>query len=196
MAIETNSGLQRLLDGNQRFVEGRTQLHEMTAFGIEVAAGQNPFAVVLGCSDSRVPIETIFDQEPGNVFVIRVAGNLVNDDGLGSMEYSFEMLKSTLILVLGHSGCGAVAAAMQQVNDGSEFPGHIARLVSSIAPAAVATRGSTDHYRAAVEENVRRNASAITERSPMLANAVRERRLTIAGAVYDLSTGKVTLVET
>lgn len=195
MTLETTKALDRLLEGNQRFVEGRSQLHSMTTYGVEVAAGQSPFAVVLGCSDSRVPVETIFDQEPGKIFVIRVAGNIVNDDGLGSIEYAVDLFKAPLVLVLGHSGCGAVAAAIQQVERGTHFPGHIARLVSTIAPAAASTRHLPDAYDAAIAENVRRNVVELTSRSPLLAEAAGSGNVAIAGAVYDLKTGKVSLID-
>lgn len=195
MKVETSKALERLLEGNTRFVEGRPELHTMTTYGVELAVGQNPFAVVLGCSDSRVPVETIFDQEPGNIFVIRVAGNIVNDDGLGSMEYAVELFKSPLVLVLGHSGCGAVAAAIQQVEEGTRFPGHIAKLVSTIAPAAASTRNFPDAYDAAIAENVRRNVAQLTGRSTLLADAARSGNIAIAGAVYDVKTGKVSLID-
>ncbi len=167
----------------------------MTAFGVEHAAGQKPFAVILGCSDSRVPIETLFDQEPGNIFVVRVAGNFVNDDGLGSIEFSLEILKSSLVMVLGHSGCGAVGAAMQLVNEGTIFPGHIARIAESIVPAALATRCLPNAYDAAIARNVQDNVRAITERSALIADAVKSNRASVVGAVYDLRTGMVSVVE-
>lgn len=195
MSIQTREGLQRLLEGNDRFREGRAQPYQANAYGVEVAAAQKPFAVILGCSDSRVPIETIFDQQPGDVFVIRVAGNIVTDEGLGSMEYAVDQFQSPLVLVLGHSGCGAVAAAISQVVEGTHFTGHIGSLVSDIAPAVGAVREDPDMYNAAIAENVRRNMIAIAERSPLMAQAQREGRITIAGAVYDLHTGRVRLIE-
>lgn len=169
--------------------------YEPNAYGVEIAASQKPFAVILGCSDSRVPIETIFDQQPGHVFVIRVAGNIVTDAGLGSIEYAIDQFQSPLVLVLGHSGCGAVAAAVSQVADGTHFFGHIGSLVSDIAPAVAAVREDPDMYNAAIAENVRRNMAAVTERSPLLAQAQRDGTITIAGAVYDLHTGRARVIE-
>ena len=187
------AAVDRLLAGNRRFVEEHPTSPLQSALRIELAAGQTPFAVVLGCSDSRVPIETIFDQQPGSLFVVRVAGNIVNDDGLASIEYSVDILNSMLVVVLGHSQCGAVTAAVQHVRDGTTFHGHIQGLADAIAPAADATRSTDgDWLENAVAENVRRSAAELVRRSPLLAAAVENRSVGIVGAVYDLHSGKVT----
>lgn len=179
--------LDALLEGNARFVQG-TDARERA----ELALGQEPFAVILGCSDSRVPVETVFDRGPGEIFVVRVAGNVVTDEVLASVEYAVEVLRTPLVLVLGHSGCGAVGAAMERVRSGAEFPGYIEGLVERMVPAAEATRDREDDwYAAAVAENVMRTARALEEQSPLLAQAVRDRRIAIRGAVYDLHAGSV-----
>jgi carbonic anhydrase len=177
--------------GNARFVAGKPQCGPLIARVAEVAAGQSPFAVVLGCSDSRVPIETVFDQVPGNVFVVRIAGNFLNNDGLGSIEYAVSVFKSKLILVLGHTSCGAVTAAVTFVRDGTTLPSHIQDVVAALAPAAEATRGSSGDWVAnAIAENVKRNVQAATS-STIVADAVKGGSLQVAGGIYDLRTGSV-----
>jgi carbonic anhydrase len=184
--------LAKLKEGNHRFASGKPQCLPLTARVAELSHGQNPFAIVLGCSDSRVPVETIFDQVPGNIFVVRVAGNFLTNDGLGSIEYSVANLHSKLILVLGHSNCGAVSAAVAYVKSGTSQPGHIQDLVTAIEPAAEATKDMHGDWVAnAVAENVARNAAALTHRSSIVAEAAKSGSLRVAGAVYDLHTGRV-----
>ncbi|HTX60137.1 MAG TPA: carbonic anhydrase [Verrucomicrobiae bacterium] len=194
MAASTPAeALAALKAGNARFAAGKPQCGPVTARVAELANGQNPFAIVLGCSDSRVPVETVFDQPPGDVFVVRVAGNFLTDDGLGSIEYAVAVLKSKLILVLGHSSCGAVNAAVGFVRDGAAQPGHIQELVTAIEPAAVATKGEAgDWLSNAVHENVKRNVAAVTARSSIVADAAKSGSLQVVGGVYDLKTGTVT----
>jgi len=183
-----------LLAGNARFVAGKPRCVPATVRRAELANGQSPFATVLGCSDSRVPVETIFDQEPGDVFAVRVAGNFVTDAGLGSIEYAVAVLKSELVMVLGHSACGAVKAATQAVK-GETFPGEIQGLATAIEPAAKATKGKPgDWLTNAIAENVRENVRALTARSKILAKAHAGGKLQIVGAIYDLHTGKVSIL--
>jgi carbonic anhydrase len=185
-----------LIEGNRRFVEEHPVAPVASAQRIELSSGQSPFATLLGCSDSRVPIETIFDQQPGNLFVIRVAGNIVNDDGLASIEYAITVLNSMLVVVLGHSQCGAVKAALDYVGSDVRLPGHMQLMADAIAPAARATRSSeTDWWNDAVVENVRLNAAAVVKRSSIIADAVRDGRVRVIGAEYDLHSGVVTLVD-
>jgi carbonic anhydrase len=180
----------RLRAGNARFARG-----PLDARVAELVSGQNPFAVVLGCSDSRVPIETVFDQEPGQLFVVRVAGNFLNNDGLGSIEYAVAVLKSKLILVLGHSNCGAVTAAVTFVRDGTTQPSHIQDLITALAPAAGATRGvQGDWVVNAIAENVRLNVQAVANRSTIITNAVKAGDLEVVGGVYDLRSGSVSFL--
>ncbi len=178
--------------GNVRFATGKPQCRPLTARVAELANGQNPFAIVLGCSDSRVPVETVFDQPPGNVFVVRVAGNFLTDAGLGSIEYAVAALKSKLIVVLGHTSCGAVSAAVSYLRDGTRQPGHIQGLVTAIEPAAEAARGMHgDWLENAIAENVKRNVRALSERSTIVRDAAAADALRVVGAVYDLRTGRV-----
>lgn len=181
--------------GNARFVADKAECPPLTSRRLELAQGQSPFAIILSCSDSRVPVETIFDQPPGNIFGVRVAGNFVDDSGLGSIEYSIAVLKSSLILVLGHTHCGAVKAAVEYVKNGTKQPSQIQTLVTAISPAAKASKSqSGDWLENAVVRNVRDNLSALRERSPIVADAVKSGALAVAGGVYDLHSGKVSLI--
>ncbi len=192
-ALTPAEALESLKAGNARFVTGTPQTDPFDASVLELAGEQSPHAIVLGCSDSRVPIETIFDQAPGNVFVVRVAGNFLNDDIFGSIEFGVAALKARLILVLGHTNCGAVTAAVAHARDGTMQPGHIARLVTAIAPAAEAARGQSGDWVAnAVIENVKRNMREMTAGSKIIADAVSRGDAEVAGGIYELHTGRVT----
>jgi carbonic anhydrase len=194
-ASTAEQSLQLLKEGNARFVADESHFDGISARRLELVAGQNPFAIVLGCSDSRVPIETVFDQLPGNLFVVRVAGNFLDDNGLASIEYSVSILGSSLIVVLGHSGCGAVDATLQYLRNGTVQPGHIQRLVAAIEPAAAAVRDEDgDWWDNAVAENVRLNAASIVRRSEIVTKAVESGKLRVVGGVYDLHGGKVSFL--
>lgn len=188
----TDAALARLIEGNRRFVEERPQATVHSALRVELASGQNPFAVILGCSDSRVPIETIFDQQPGNLFVARIAGNVVSDDGLGSIEYAVDILNAQLVVVLGHSACGAVQAAMQAIEFGTKFKGHVQGLVDAVEPAVRAARERHgDWLRDAVAENVRHSTALLLERSAIVREAAERGDIRVVGGVYDLHSGRV-----
>jgi carbonic anhydrase len=178
--------------GNARFVAGTSQCEPYGSRVAELAGAQNPFAIVLGCSDSRVPIETVFDQVPGNVFVIRVAGNFLNEDNLGSIEYAVDVLKSKLIVVLGHGNCGAVTAALAYVRDGTAQRGHIQALVDAVAPAVRATRGFPgDWLENAIAQNVQLNVKAMTAGSKIISDTVDTGDVQVIGGIYNVSTGAV-----
>lgn len=192
---EAQKGLDALMAGNARFVADKAVCPPLTARRLELAQAQHPFAIIVSCSDSRVPVETVFDQIPGNIFGVRIAGNFVDDNGLGSIEYSVAVLQSSLILVLGHTHCGAVKATVQYVKDGTTQPSHIQHLVDAIAPAARAAKGKPgDWVENACVGNVKANVATLGSRSPILAKALAARTLSIAGGVYDLETGRVTIV--
>jgi carbonic anhydrase len=183
-----------LMAGNVRFAAGTPTAQQATAAGAEMAIGQAPYATILSCSDSRVPVETIFDHGPGDIFVVRVAGNFVNDDGLASIEFAVQKLESTLVMVLGHSGCGAVEAAIASLG-GQTFPGNIGRLAAAVAPAATAAKSQPgDWFTNAVAENVRANVAALTARSGILAEAATSGKILVCGAVYDIHSGTVKLL--
>lgn len=184
--------LRRLVEGNARFVAGRTmhpnQARERRA---ALVAGQKPFAIVLTCADSRVAPEIYFDQGLGDIFVLRNAGNIINEHMLGSIEYAVEHLGAGLIVVVGHTKCGAVAATVA----GGEVPGHIGSIVKAIQPAAGAAYGAADAVGAAVRANARYVAELIRSSQPILAPEVHESRVQVVAAVYDLATGKVELLD-
>ncbi len=185
--------LELLKGGNARFVACTPRWEGFGARIAGLANGQSPFGVVLGCSDSRVPIETVFDQQPGNLFVVRVAGNFLNSDGLGSIEFAVEALKSKLIVVLGHESCGAVGAALKYVRDGVEQPGHIQELVNALAPAVQATRDvAGDWHASAVAENVKLAVKAMPARSRIIADASERGDVQVVGGIYSIRTGHVT----
>jgi carbonic anhydrase len=187
-AIESSrQGVERLRQGNFRFTSGRSERPHQGADQRElVAKGQKPFALILGCADSRVPPEILFDQGLGDLFVIRVAGNVVDDPGLGSIEYAVEHLNVKLIVVLGHERCGAVDAATK----GGDPGGHIGSLVHAIAPAVEAARIKKGNLlEEAVKANVLLIVNQLKNTAPFLAPAAKSGMLTVVGAVYDLETG-------
>jgi len=191
-ATTPDHALELLREGNARFVAGNSTCGPLTARRIELIQGQSPFAIVLGCSDSRVPIETVFDQIPGHIFVVRLAGNFVDEHGLGSIEYGVAVLKAPLIVVLGHASCGAVAATVAFVESGTTQPGHIQGLVKAIEPAATATKGQPgDWLSNAIAENVKLNVTATRQRSSIVDDAATSGRLRVVGAVYELHSGRV-----
>jgi carbonic anhydrase len=157
---------------------------------------QYPIVAVLSCSDSRVAPELVFDQGPGDVFVVRLAGNFLNDDGFASLEYAVKFLGAPLVMVLGHTNCGAVAAAVKVVQEHAELPGHLPDLVKSIEPAVIAAHAKhpSDLVAAAIEENVRLNTKRLVDDAPILTDAFAAKKLNVVGGIYDLATGKVGLI--
>jgi carbonic anhydrase len=191
-AMTPASALERLKAGNARFVSNTMKPRNWSAKMLATASGQYPFAIVLGCMDSRGPVEIVFDQGIGDVFVLRVAGNVVNNDELGSLEYALHV-GTKLIVVMGHTSCGAVKGAI----DGVEL-GHLTGLLAQIHPAVKeAGCGAKDAgcVDKAAEKNVRNSMKEIRERSPYVAKALDEGKVGLVGAMYDLSTGKVTFLE-
>lgn len=186
----------RLLEGNARFVSGELQHpHQDARRRAETAGGQKPFAVVIGCADSRTSPEILFDQGLGDLFVVRLAGNIVDDAALGSVEFAVANLGARLIVVLGHEKCGAVSATVGVLNGGATPPGHIASIVEAIKPAALASKGTPgDPVENAVRENVREVAAHLKTASPVLTPLLASGELQIVGARYDLADGKVQVV--
>jgi len=186
--------VQRLISGNVRFVSGKLRHpHSSELWRERLTAGQQPFATILGCSDSRVPPEILFDQGFGDLFVIRVAGNVVDADVTGSVEYGVDHLKTQVVIVMGHEGCGAVTAALQSTDKQAEEPKEIQSLLSKITPALrdLTTEGKFDTRLASgVDANVRWSVKQLNA-IPDLAKAVRDQRTIILGCVYDLRTGRV-----
>ncbi len=187
------AALKALVDGNARFVAGKTVHPRQDIERIkETAKGQKPFAIIVGCSDSRVPNEIIFDQGLGDLFIVRTAGQVSTYASWGSMEFAEEVLGAHLIVVLGHTKCGAVKAAVEL----PKVPGHIVTLINEIKPAAQRAKSMPgDPVENAVRENVRMQVEKLKGLEPVLAERVRDGKLKIVGAVYDLETGKVNLIE-
>lgn len=180
--------LQLLAKGNERFVSGEVlHPHQTGARRTELAEGQKPFAIVLTCADSRVAPEIYFDQGLGDIFVLRNAGNVIDDHILGSIEYAVEHLHASLVVVVGHSKCGAVAATVA----GGVAPGHIGSIVDAIAPSLQASKGAPDPVDAVVRANAQHVAAEIAASGPILAEAVKAGHLRVVAARYDLATGKV-----
>ncbi|TXF87816.1 carbonic anhydrase [Neolewinella aurantiaca] len=197
--LTPEAALRILLEGNKRFLSQSPAERHFIEQVNATAEGQYPFACVLSCIDSRVPAELVFDQGVGDLFSIRIAGNFINDDILGSLEFGCKLAGSMVIMVLGHTSCGGVKGAC----DNAEL-GHLTQMLDKIKPAvdAVKTEPGTDRSSKnkefvdrVAEENVRLNVKAIPERSSVLKGLVDEGKLIIVGAMYDVSSGKVTLVD-
>lgn len=198
--VSAREALQRLRDGNARFVsgEGTRDLALEHKRRRALIGDQSPFAIVLGCSDSRVPAELVFDQGLGDLFVIRVAGNIVAPSQVGSIEFAAERFGVKLVVVLGHSHCGAVQAAMEQLRRPAEEQSpNLGFIVRSILPAvevAAAQSGSAggeDLMSCAVRENIRVSADHLRHGSGVLEQLIRDNGLLIVGAEYSLETGVV-----
>lgn len=185
--------LEQLLAGNSRYAADKLGHPRQTASRrTEVAKGQKPIAAVLGCADSRVPPEVVFDQGLGDLFVARVAGNVATDDIIASLEYAVAHLGPKLIVVLGHERCGAVGAAMQ----GGASEGHLDVLLDRIKPAvSAAKQDKGDQLDSAVKRNVANVVSQLKSSNPILAAKVKSGEIRIVGARYDLDSGKVELVK-
>src|SRR4028118_279257 len=183
--------VQLLIQGNERFVENKRKFPDQDWKRItEVAPSQAPFAAILGCADSRVPAEIVFDQGFGNIFVCRVAGNVATPEEIGSLEFATLVLGVKVILVLGHERCGAVKAAIQ----GGPLPGHIGSLTEAIKPAVESSKNQAgDKVENAVKANVRLQANRL-KASTLLSERLEAGTLKIVGGYYDLDTGAVTLV--
>jgi carbonic anhydrase len=185
-----------LLEGNARYVSNQLRERDYSAGRAARAKGQAPFAAILGCADSRVAPELAFDQEPGELFVVRVAGNFVTPDGLGSLEFGAAVLGTKAILVLGHNSCGAINSTITALQKGNAFPGHIADLVTAMKPGIEPVLKETggDLAQRAVIANVRYNVQRLQGATPILSDLVAKGKLKVIGGVYDLATGKVTVV--
>jgi carbonic anhydrase len=196
-ALSPEVALTRLVEGNQRFMAGDL-LHPDygPARRRVVAWEQKPFATLLSCADSRVPPEIIFDQGLGDLFVVRVAGNLLSANILASIEYAAEHLGSPLVMVMGHKKCGAVKAAVETIASGSEAPGHIASLVTAIEPAVAAAqiKEGGDFVDTAIRENVLQVVENLLVQSPLLAELYERAQIRLVGGYYDLDSGEVEIL--
>ncbi|GAB3063766.1 carbonic anhydrase [Micromonospora schwarzwaldensis] len=194
--VSPNEALGRLVAGNQRFAAGHGRHpHQGLADLHRLASGQHPFAITVGCADSRVPPEVLFDQGLGGLFDNRVAGNIVDDLLLGSVEFAVTEFHSPLIVVLGHERCGAISATIDAIRDGGSAPSHIGTVVDALRPivAPVLTKPG-DPVDNAVRANIRAQVRGLLSRSEIIAERVRQGALKVVGARYDLDDGRVTLV--
>lgn len=188
--------LDRLLAGNRRFTAGHPiHPHQTLRHLHEVAAGQHPFAITLGCADSRVPPELLFDQGLGDIFDNRVAGNIVDDLLLGSAEFAVEEFAPPLLMVLGHERCGAVTATIEALESGGSAPGHIGAIVEALRPIIEPVLESGgDRVENGVRANIRAQVRQLLTTSDVIAERVAAGTLAVVGARFDLDTGRVTLV--
>ena len=184
--------LQRLKSGNGRYIDGVMKRHDFQSERGALAGGQNPFAGILSCADSRIAPEYAFDTGRGDLFVVRVAGNFVNEDVTASFEYAVKFLGMPLLVVLGHDKCGAVDAAIKTVRDGAELPGHLPHLVQHIVPAVkTAMSEPGDLLANAIRENVLLNVEKLKTATPILSQFVEEKKLLVVGAIYKLRDGHI-----
>jgi carbonic anhydrase len=192
-AITPDEALARLKAGNERFIDGKTINCDLMQQAKETAKSQAPFAAIVGCMDSRVPPELVFDQRIGDVFCTRVAGNFINTDFLGSLEYAAKVAGARAIVVLGHSDCGAVKGAIDHVK-----LGNLTATLAHIEPAVKASKAGGERtsknaafVQAVAETNVKMGVAALTAKSPVLKDLVKAGQLRIVGAMHDLATGRV-----
>lgn len=192
-AITPSQALARLTEGNARYMEDSLKERDYSVGRAARAEAQHPVAGILSCADSRVPPEIIFDQGPGDLFVSRDAGNVVSNYGLASFEFAVTSLGIPLIVVIGHTGCGAVAAALGASTSRKDLPGHLPELVKAIEPAVITAHGRHpgDFLAASIEENVRLGMTRLKTQSKIIGDAVTSGKVGIAGGVYDLETGAV-----
>jgi carbonic anhydrase len=190
--VSADEALKRLTEGNKRYVVGKfIRPHQTSVRRAELIDGQHPFAIVLGCSDSRIPVELVFDQGVGDVFVVRNAGNIADEVSLASIEYAAAHLHVSLIVVLGHGNCGAVTATAA----GGEMEGHLPAVASAIRPAIEKVKGQEGDL---VDNAARANAVMVADKlkasKPVLSDLVKSGKLTISAAFYDIESGKVEFI--
>jgi carbonic anhydrase len=193
--LSPDAALKKLMEGNARYVDGISRRHDFKHEREALVGGQNPYAAVLSCADSRIAPEYAFDSARGDLFVCRVAGNFANDDTVASMEYTVAVLGTPLILVLGHDNCGAVDATIKSLKDDKPPPGHIPSLVAAIAPSVKASaQQSGNALDNAIRQNVIDNVAKLKSAAPILNAAVEQNKLKVVGGIYRLATGKVELL--
>jgi carbonic anhydrase len=190
---DSDAALEELLAGNRRFTTGRTSSHRRDlAILQQMMERPEPFAAVLSCADSRVPVEVVFDQTIGQLFVTRVAGNIVTTEIVASLEYAAAVLGTHTILVMGHSRCGAVTAAIQSSDQGTTVPGQISALFPYIRPAVEQAGPDVE---ATIRANVLIQVARLRESSPLLLALIKEGKLRVAAGYFDIRSGAVTLLD-
>lgn len=193
--VSPDASLALLMRGNKRYVEGKSRRHDFKREREALVGGQNPYAGILSCADSRIAPEYAFDSGRGDLFVCRVAGNFANPDTIASMEYAVAMLGTPLIMVLGHDACGAVDATIKSIKDNTTLPGHLPSLVTSLAPAVKAVSEKPgDPLDNAIRQNVIDNVAKLKTAGPILSSAVEQRKLKVVGGIYRLRDGRVDMI--
>jgi carbonic anhydrase len=193
--ISPDAALKRLKDGNERYVEGVTRRHDFRHEREALAGGQNPYAAILSCADSRIAPEYAFDSARGDLFVCRVAGNFATDETLASLEYGVAVLNVPLILVLGHDACGAIDATIKSIKDGTTLPGHLPTLVAGLTPAVKAMlEHGGNLLDNSIRQNVLDNVSKLKAATPILSAAVENKKLKVVGGIYRLKNGEVDMI--
>lgn len=197
LTTDVSTALDDLIKGNERFVAHKLEHpHQSEGRVAEIAESQKPIAIVVCCSDSRVPPEIVFDQGLGDLFVIRSAGQVLGDAAIGSIEYALEHFNVKLLMVLGHERCGAITVAKEVFKAGTEVPGHMETLVRALRPAVERTQDDQgDPITNAVKANVKIQMEALKKNEPIISEHVKKKGLRIVGAFYDLDTGLVTNVD-
>jgi len=190
VAMTPQEALERLKEGNRRFVAGNPNTRDLRAEVLATSTGQYPFAAVFSCMDSRVPAEIVLDQGIGDLFSVRIAGNVADTDDLGSLEFAIQVVGSSLILVMGHTNCGAVRGAIEGVKLGNltTLLERIQPAIAACGPGTVEDRGYVDRV---AEANVRHTMKEIRTKSPVLRSLFDSGKAALAGAIYDVATGKV-----
>ena len=193
--VSPDAALDRLVKGNARYVDGVSRRHDFKHEREALSTGQNPYAAILSCADSRIAPEYCFDSARGDLFVCRVAGNFASDEVTASLEYAVAVLNTPLIMVLGHEACGAVDATIKSVKDGTTLPGHLPSLVAALKPAVDAAKGdSGDMLTNAIRHNVSLNVDKLKNAAPILKSFVDDKKIRVVGGVYQLRSGKVELL--
>ena len=193
--LPPDAALDRLIKGNARYVDGVSRRHDFKHEREALAGGQNPFAGILSCADSRIAPEYAFDSGRGDLFVCRVAGNFASDEVVASLEYAVSVLNVPLFMVLGHESCGAVDATIKSLKDNTTLPGHLPSLVEALAPAVKASQGKPGDLLAnATRQNVIDNITKLKTATPILSAAVDQGKLKVVGGIYRLGDGKVELL--
>jgi carbonic anhydrase len=192
--LSPDASLARLLEGNARYVEGTARRHDFAHEREALAGGQNPYACILSCADSRIAPEYAFDSGRGDLFVCRVAGNFASEETVASLEYAVSVLSAPLILVLGHDACGAVDATIKSLKDDKTLPGHLPSLVEALAPSVKAVSQGGDVLAKAIRQNVIDTVAKLRSARPILSEAAAKDNIRVVGGIYRLKDGRVDLV--
>ena len=194
--ITPEAALTRLMEGNARYASNQTKMDDFAATRKALTKGQNPFASILSCADSRVSPELCFDQGRGDLFVNRIAGNYVTDLIIANIEYGVAVLNAPLIMVLGHTECGAVKAAIDAADKGTQFPGHIQTITTALRGAVQAGKKQKgDLLNEVTRANIQISVKSLQNATPLISRLVSEKKVMVVGGIYDLATGKIELIK-